>query len=420
MSSAVDDAGARPIDVLVLGASFAGVELVYQLYRREAGRKLRIVVIDRQREHGYVPLAHERLCRRTPDRQFVLPTARYIDSLPNAELVQDEVVALDPESKTVELASGTKLRGRFVVVALGSVSSPPAELAGREHLQAHKLADELAEAGRRLDEVLRGHGDVPRVLVVGGSITGVELAAELAHLRHATPAGWRAPDVTLVEDGARLIPGLADRAARKALRALKDQGVDVRLRTRLDALAATSAKLVDADGSAHELPFALAFWAGGVCPAPVLASLELPRTDDGWLRVGPTLQCFPTPSPTNPDVFACGDAVTIVGGNGEWSTMRRAIEALWQAKLVARNLLTLAAEPLGYPDGVPPLRPHVPRTDFPYGVSLGARSLIVYGRTVLDVPGTNIWFRRFLMREYLKRYQGHAPAPAVASGTRAG
>jgi NADH dehydrogenase FAD-containing subunit len=59
-------------DVLILGGSMAGIELVHQLRRSPAGRTLRIVVIDRQAVHGYIPLAPERLWRRrsrwrTPD-----------------------------------------------------------------------------------------------------------------------------------------------------------------------------------------------------------------------------------------------------------------------------------------------------------------------------------------------------------------
>src|SRR5690606_24785476 len=143
------------------------------------------------------------------------------------------------------------------------------------------------------------------------------------------------------------------------------------------------------------------------------AALGLPRTDDGWLAVGPTLQCFPTPTPTHPDIFACGDAVRIVGGEGIWSTMQRAIECLWQAKVVASNLGTLLSEPAGYPQGVPPLRPHVPHDTFFYGISLGARSLVVYRRWVLDLPGINHWFRRWLMRMYFARY---APVPGAVTG----
>ena len=35
---------------------------------------------------------------------------------------------------------------------------------------------------------------------------------------------------------------------------------------------------------------------------------------------------------------------------------------------------------------------------------MGAHSLVVYGRWMLDVPGINQWFRRWLMRQYFARY----------------
>jgi NADH dehydrogenase FAD-containing subunit len=106
-----------------------------------------------------------------------------------------------------------------------------------------------------------------------------------------------------------------------------------------------------------------------------------------------------------PDVFACGDAVRVIGGEGRWPTMQRAIECIWQAKRVAKNVLALLDEPPGYPNGVPPLSPHVLHRDFAYGVSLGKRSLVLWGPLIVDVPGVNHWFRRWLMRQYFARYR---------------
>jgi hypothetical protein len=57
-------------------------------------------------------------------------------------------------------------------------------------------------------------------------------------------------------------------------------------------------------------------------------------------------------------------------------------------------------------DDVPPLVPHRTWEDFPHGVSIGARSLIVYGRLSADLGAFAVWFRRFLMRQYLARYRG--------------
>ncbi|MCA9694405.1 MAG: hypothetical protein KC636_32815, partial [Myxococcales bacterium] len=136
------------------------------------------------------------------------------------------------------------------------------------------------------------------------------------------------------------------------------------------------------------------------------ARLGLPRTEDGWLAVGPTLQCFPEARPRLPGVFACGDAARVIGGDGAiWPTMQRAIECLWQAELVARSVALLAAAPEGFPSGVPPLPPHRLREDFFHGVSVGARSMIVRGPLAIELGGLAIWFRRFLMRQYFALYR---------------
>lgn len=387
-------------DVLVLGASFAGVEVVLQLQRR-LPRPLQIVVVDRQARHGYIPLAHERLCGSVPMEGTTLDTAAFVGSLPGVRFVEDEVVAFDPEAKRAELRSGQRIEARFVVVALGSELAPPPGLPGGEHLLRYKLGPELEHARQRIAALLEPPARAS-VVVVGGGLSGVELAAELAHV------GGPRVAVTLVSSDARLLPELAAGVGRTAEATLRRLGVVLRLRTRVVAVEPEAVRVRALDGGAgaaeERLGCAAALWAGGIRPAPVLACLGLPRTPEGWLSVGPTLQCFATAVPSQPDVLACGDAVRVVGGNGQWPTMQRAIECLWQAKVVAHNLVTLAAQAPGYPQGVPSLRPHVLRPSFAYGVSLGARSLVVYGRARADVPRVNVWFRRWLMRRYLARY----------------
>ena len=61
----------------------------------------------------------------------------------------------------------------------------------------------------------------------------------------------------------------------------------------------------------------------------------------------------------------------------------------------------------GYP---PPLTPHTLREDFFHGVSMGSRSMIVYGPMAVELGAGGVWFRRFLMRQYFRRYRGLARA----------
>jgi NADH dehydrogenase len=397
-------------DVLVLGASFAGIEVLYQLHRRASSPPPRVIVIDRERRHGYLPLVQERLLGTIPVAASVLESAAWIDSVEGARFVQAEVVGLDPDTREVVLGDGRKLRAKIVVIALGSVLAAPPSLPGAERLLVHKSGAEFEATRAAVTAALAGEGETPRFVVVGGGISGVELAGELAALRgrKAIPFA-RAPEVTLVGADARLVPILPEKVGARAQEILVAQGVDVRVGTKLVAVHEDGVTAREGDEEI-EIPCALALWMGGIHPAPVLAQLGGPRTDDGWIAVGPTLQPFPT-EPARAGIFACGDAVRIIGGTGRWATMQRAIECIWQAKVVAKNVLTLLHSEGG---ALPPLLPHRLRDTFAYGVSLGARSLVVWGNLCVDVRGLNHWFRRWLMRQYFARYEA-PPVPALAT-----
>jgi len=375
-------------DVLIVGASFAGIEVYRQLRRSRSGRKLSIVLVDRQAEHGYIPLAHERLTSRLPLEKSELPTERCVTPDPHARFLVDEVTRVDVAARTVSLRSGSTWQARFVVVALGSELSPPPSMPGAEHLLRYKFAREFVGTRARLAQV-RERGT--SMVVVGGGISGVELAGDLALWSRET-ARANAPNVTLVETADRLLVGLDEHVGRHARRALERQGVTVRLNTTVQQVHPDSLHVQTEHGAREELTNTIGIWAAGVRPNSLLSSLALPRTTRGFLAVGPTLQA-------SAGVFACGDAVRVVVGEYEWPTMQRAIECLWQAKVVGHNILALANE-----SAPRPLRHHTLRRDFPYGVSMGTASTIVYGRMRIELGRIGIWFRRFLMRRYIARY----------------
>ena len=65
----------------------------------------------------------------------------------------------------------------------------------------------------------------------------------------------------------------------------------------------------------------------------------------------------------------------------------------------------LVGKRIGY--GREALRPHSLTADFPHGVSVGAASMIVYGPLAVELGPVGVWFRRFLMHQYFRRYGGH-------------
>ena len=154
------------VDVVVVGASFTGIELLHQLRRRAEGRGLRIALVDRAVRHGYLPLVHERLCRRLAIDASDLETGASVDVDADARLWVGEVAAIDPAAKEVALADGRRLRGRFLVIAVGSILAPPPAIAGREHLRVYKLQGEQTAAGEALAGLLLSRSRETRTLEV--------------------------------------------------------------------------------------------------------------------------------------------------------------------------------------------------------------------------------------------------------------
>lgn len=390
-------------DVLILGASYLGAELSYLLRRRAPW--LRVTVVDRQRSHGYIPLVHERLVGRIDWEDTRFRTNDFV-TRQGARFVHGEIVSAEPRAKRVVLADGRVLSARFLVVALGSVTTAPLTLPGREHFVGHKLADETDAARATLARVLSRMGDEdqrPRAVVVGGGISGSELAGELAHLAAVRRKAFRPPRVTLVHTAERLVPHLAPNVSAAVESRLLAQGVEIRSRTRVIAGEPGGVRVRGPMGEEARLPAEVAFFCGGVRAPAVLASLGLPLTADGFVRVDPTLAC----AGLGPDVFAGGDCARVVetdDGGASWPTMQRAIECFWAAETIATQLVRLSREPVDYPRGVPSLVTHRLRPDFFHGLSLGGASLVVYGERIVDLGVVNIAFRRFLMWGYFRRY----------------
>jgi len=427
-------------DLLILGASFTGIELVYQILRRNGKLPGKTVIVDRRNEHEYIPLCHELLCGRLLPQGASLPTQQLLEGIENCCFFTGGIHSFDPGLHEVKLEDGRCIRGKICVFALGSelrasIQSPKSwpkrvseqsQTLERENipLLTHKFGDEWKTATEHIQWRMSQNDAARRIVVVGGGISGVELAGELAYC-----LGQRSDTcdigITLLHSRSRLLTGLCRRAGLKAQEILEELDVDVRLNSRMLRVHPWGAQFQteitgrSEDASSFEqieLACDLGFWAGGVCAPKVLHRLGLVQTNAHWLQVSPTLQCRRVDGVQDFALFAGGDNARIVSGTGEWSTMQRAIECIWQAKNLAKNILTAFADIRNYLRQGASLKPHSLRKDFPHGVSIGNHSLVVYGNIVWDGKSKAISFRRFLMKKYMDRYQNSMAPRFTAIG----
>ncbi|MFI6740377.1 NAD(P)/FAD-dependent oxidoreductase [Nonomuraea sp. NPDC050451] len=206
-------------------------------------------------------------------------------------LVVDSATRIDTATRTVRLASGGALDYDHVIYAVGSTGAIPSSVPGAAEL-AYDLA-ELEPAQRLRARLAELPLDAP-VTVVGGGLTGIETAAELAEQGRA---------VTLV-CGRALAPSFGSSARRAVATWLSRHRVavletDVVREVRPDAV-------VLADGGIRAS--AVTIWAGGF-GVPQLAVASGLRTDAlGRLLTDETLTSL-----DDDRIVATGDAAAPSG-----------------------------------------------------------------------------------------------------------
>ncbi|MFT4211246.1 MAG: FAD-dependent oxidoreductase [Microbacterium sp.] len=236
------------------------------------------------------------------------------------------VERIDLAGHAVVLAGGEELRYDSLVVALGSVIDVGPVPGVHEH--AHSLTDVASiEAAA---QTLAGLADDARVTVIGGGLTGIELATEIAESH---------PRLRITIASSRVAGHWLSAPARRHLaRAFDRLGIDSEVGrvARVDEDA-----VIMADG--RELPSALTFWAGGFRANPLLAAAGLDVDERGRARVDATFRSL-----SHRDVWVIGDAARVPGPDGvplKMGCRTGALMALAAPQRIAEELAGATAAP---------------------------------------------------------------------------
>ncbi|MFD1938605.1 NAD(P)/FAD-dependent oxidoreductase [Nonomuraea mangrovi] len=246
-----------PHQVVVIGGGYAGTLAANRL-RMRADVDITLVnprpeFVERIRLHQFVA--------RTGDA-----TIDYGTLLGEGiRLVVDSATRIDTAAGVVQLASGRALDYDYVIYAVGSTAATPSSVPGAAEFAFDIAEFESARRLRaRLDELPL---DAP-VTVVGGGLTGIETAAELAEQGRA---------VTLA-CGRTLAPYLSAPGRRYVAKWLIRHGVAVLEAGLVTEVRPDAVVLVDGSADAAVRPSALTIWTAGF-GVPELAAASGLRTD---------------------------------------------------------------------------------------------------------------------------------------------
>ena len=235
--------------------------------------------------------------------------------------IRSEVTAIDREKHTVTVRTpeGEYQESYEKLVLTPGASPKTFGLGGEGVFTLRDVHDTLS-----LDAYLKGTG-TREVLIAGGGFIGVEMAENLVH---------RGLKVTLAEFAPQIMPPFDPELALLLQDALEKGGVTVRTNTGVKTIEKQENALIVTftDGSVAQTGAVVL--ALGVAPETTLAKAAgLKIAENGGIAVDDRM-CT-----SDPDIFAAGDAVTILGADGKEALVPLAGPANRQGRSVAANVL---------------------------------------------------------------------------------
>ncbi|MER6621525.1 FAD-dependent oxidoreductase [Streptomyces sp. NPDC000931] len=298
--------------IIVLGAGYAGAVAAGRLAKRLRREDVAITLVnaepdfvERVRMHQ---LAAGQELRPRPLGEMFAGTG--------VEPVVAKVTGVDADRRTVTVTDDTggtrRLTYDTLVYALGSGWDTHGVPGVAEH--AHEIASR--PGALRLRERLAGLEAGRSVVVVGGGLTGLEAATEIAESRPDL-------DVSLAARG-DLGDWLSAKGRRHLRKVVDRLGVTVHERTSVTAVGADH--VTTADG--RSLPAAVTLWTTGFAVHPLAGATTLETTGTGQIVVDATMRSL-----SHPEVYAVGDAALVQGPGDKPLRMSCAsgVPTAWQA-----------------------------------------------------------------------------------------
>lgn len=312
----------------------------------------------------------------------LVPLARFA----GARVMLDRVVGIDRAARQVILAGRGPVGYDVASVDIGIGSDLPTLPGFADHAVAAKPLGAYADRWQAFVAEAR---TAPHLVVIGAGVGGIELAMASAHRLRA---GGALPQVTVLEQSDRLLPGIGA-GARAALRAHMTR-LGVGLLTNARPARIEAGQVVLEDGRVLPSDFTLS--VAGARPQRWLAETGLALAD-GFITVGPTLQS------SDPAIFAAGDCAHLAYA----PRPKAGVFAVREAPVLLHNLRTALS-------GQGQMHRFRPQSDYLKLISTGGRGAVA-DKFGLRLDGGWLWrWKDRIDRDFMAKFTDYPAMPVAA------
>lgn len=216
-------------DILILGAGIGGYESYRTLTKllKRKGLNKKITIVDRNNYFTFAPMLHEVVSGAVEPTHAAFPIREVVYNTPH-EFINGEITKIDPEKRIVDTSEGM-IQYDYCVVALGSTvkyyNTPGAE---KYSYTVRTLVEALRLKQRILGELEDRSEREIYMTIVGGGLTGVEMAGQLAYLADTDLKKLYPKEhihINLVQSGPTILPFLPATIQKHVQKKLESWGV---------------------------------------------------------------------------------------------------------------------------------------------------------------------------------------------------
>jgi len=327
--------------LVIIGGGFGGIEIAKALKNQD----IQIVLLDKHNYHCFQPLLYQVATGGLEPGSIAYPLRKLMQDIPNGLFRLAEVRNINTSEQTIHTNIGD-LKYDYLVIATGSTTNFfkfPKEVSGKmmqmkDIPQALNLRSFILE---NFEEALLTYDDSKReelinIAIVGGGPTGVELAGALGEMRkNILPKDYpeidfRKMQIHLFESGDRLLGAMHPENSAKALKYVKDFGVNIWLNTMVTDFNGDEVTIADG----KKVKCETVIWTAGVKGNPIDGLSKESIVGGNRILVDEFCQVK-----NHHNIFAIGDVAAMIREDLPKGHPMVAPVAIQQGDMVAKNII---------------------------------------------------------------------------------
>lgn len=301
--------------LVVLGGGYGGAAIVNELLEKQLPYDLSIVLIDRMPFQGLKTEYYALAAGTVSDLELRVK----FPADPRLQIVYGEVTDIDMEEQLVVLEGADPIAYDWLVIGLGCTD----KYHGIEGAEQYSTSIQTFSAARRTYALLNDVKPYGQVTIVGGGLSGVEVASELRESR---------PDlnIRILDRGPKVLSAFPRKLQEFVADWFMEHQVEMRGNVSLTRLE--QGILYDSNNDQPILTD-VTVWTAGIQPVDLVQRIDLPKDSQGRLVINEYHQL---PDFTN--VFIVGDCAALplapsgqaAGAQGK--QIAEVLQAIWQDK----------------------------------------------------------------------------------------